>query len=127
MQSPTYAELVKELQVETGAVDDMKVSANRSSPVFNHLNAVAEGISMLGWIAVDPKPVDFIKQAMDSAQFYGDRVYKEYKDKYEYHDARARLDADSFAETIPKLNGFSLTTGFSKHSCTMSPNTTRRV
>ena len=73
-------EILKELQSMMGAVSDIR-EANRGSPVFNHLTTVSEGIAMLGWITIEPKPTDYVKDVLGSAQFYGNRVIKEYKDK----------------------------------------------
>lgn len=66
------------------AVSDLR-EANRASPLFNHLSAVSEGSAILGWVAVEPKPVDFIKESFDSARFYGNRVIQEYKEKEPAH------------------------------------------
>lgn len=63
-----------------GAVNDIR-EANRASPLFTHLTTVSEGIVMLGWITVDPKPADFVTECLSSAQFYGNRIIKEYKEK----------------------------------------------
>ncbi len=75
-------EILKELQAMIGTVNDIRV-ANRGSPIFTHLTTVSEGIAMLGWITTgtDPKPADFVTETLSSAQFYGNRVLKEYKDK----------------------------------------------
>ena len=80
IQSPVYMEILKELQSTIGMVNDIRV-ANRASPFFNHLTTVSEGIAMLGWITVEPKPLDYLTDMLSSAQFYGNRVMKEYKDK----------------------------------------------
>ncbi|KAL7750651.1 suppressor of rasval19 [Sorochytrium milnesiophthora] len=58
---------------------------NRSNPLFNHLTMVADGIPALGWILVEPTPAPYIGEMRDSAQFYGNRVIKEYKDKDKEH------------------------------------------
>ncbi len=63
-----------------GAVSDIR-EANRPSPLFHHLTTVSEGIAVLGWITIDPKPAAFIADMLGSAQFYGNRVIKEYKEK----------------------------------------------
>lgn len=75
-------EILKELQAMIGTVNDIRV-ANRGSPIFTHLTTVSEGIAMLGWITTgtDPKPADFVSETLSSAQFYGNRVLKEFKDK----------------------------------------------
>jgi len=80
IQSPVYMEILKELQTMMGAVGDIR-EANRGSVLFNHLTTVSEGIAMLGWITIEPKPADFVHETLSSAQFYGNRVLKEYKDK----------------------------------------------
>ncbi|KAI9322074.1 adenylate cyclase associated N terminal-domain-containing protein [Zopfochytrium polystomum] len=62
---------------------------NRGSPLFNHLSMVAEGVSALGWVAITAapglSPVSFVGEMKDSAQFYSQRVLKEYKDKDKTH------------------------------------------
>ena len=63
IQSPSYREILKELHL------------------FTHLSAVSEGVSVLGWITVEPKPADYVTEMLGTAQFYGNRVIKEYKEK----------------------------------------------
>ncbi|RKP08975.1 adenylate cyclase associated N terminal-domain-containing protein [Thamnocephalis sphaerospora] len=58
---------------------------NRSSPLFNHLSVVSEGSSALGWITVEPAPAPYISEMKDCAQFYANRVLKEYKEKEPKH------------------------------------------
>ena len=41
----------------------------------------AEGIPVLGWVTMKPKPCPFIKDTIGSAQFYTNRVLKDFKDK----------------------------------------------
>lgn len=73
-------ELLTDLQRSTDTIVNLR-EANRASPFFTHLTAVSEGIPALGWI-VEGKPGDFVTEMLGSAQFYGNRVLKEYKDKY---------------------------------------------
>ncbi|KAG8571858.1 hypothetical protein GDO81_011807 [Engystomops pustulosus] len=47
--------------------------------MFNHLSAISESISALGWIAVTPAPGPFVKEMADAAAFYTNRVLKDYK------------------------------------------------
>lgn len=63
-----------------GAVNDIR-EANRASPLFTHLTTVSEGIAVLGWITFEPKPADYVSEVLSSAQFYGNRIIKEYKEK----------------------------------------------
>jgi adenylyl cyclase-associated protein len=76
--------LVKPLQEAIQSVQEIK-NANRTNPHFNHLSAVAEGIPCLGWVMVEPTPAPFILEMRDSAQFYSNRVLKEFKDKDQAH------------------------------------------
>ncbi len=66
-----------------GSVNDIR-EANRGSPVFNHLTTVSEGVAVLGWITMEPKPASYITDTLGSAEFYGNRVLKEYKEKCEF-------------------------------------------
>ncbi|KAL9114474.1 MAG: hypothetical protein Q9227_001555 [Pyrenula ochraceoflavens] len=81
--NPQPPELLTELHHHTGAVDDIR-EANRPSPLFPHLSAISEGIVALGWI-VETRPADFVTDTLGSAQFFGNRVLKEYKDKDKAH------------------------------------------
>ena len=80
IQSPVYMEILKELQAMMGAVNDIR-EANRASPFFTHLTTVSEGIAVLGWITIEPKPAHYISEVLDSAKFYGNRIMKEFKEK----------------------------------------------
>ncbi|KAL8827138.1 MAG: hypothetical protein Q9191_003367 [Dirinaria sp. TL-2023a] len=84
IQSPSYREILKELQEMMGSVNDIR-ETNRGSSLFNHLSAVSEGVSVLGWITVEPKPADYVTEILGSTQFYGNRVIKEYKEKDRAH------------------------------------------
>ena len=81
IQSPVYMETLKELQETIGAVDGFRV-ANRGSPLSNHLTTVSEGIPMLGWVTIDAKPEEHVTEMFNAAEFYGNRVRKEYREKY---------------------------------------------
>lgn len=78
--NPQPPELLTELHHHTGAVDGIRES-NRPSVLFPHLSAISEGIVALGWI-VETRPADFVADTLGSAQFFGNRVLKEYKEKY---------------------------------------------
>ena len=80
IQSPAYMETLKDLQETFEAVDGVRIS-NRGSPLTSHLATVAESISMLGWVAMDTKPADYVSAMLEAAQYHGNRVIKEYKEK----------------------------------------------
>jgi adenylyl cyclase-associated protein len=73
-------ELLKPLQESITAVSDIR-DANRGSTVFNQLSAVSESIGVLAWVTVEPKPHKHVEESLGSAQYWGNRVLKEYKDK----------------------------------------------
>jgi adenylyl cyclase-associated protein len=76
---PQPPELLKELHMHLSAVDEIRES-NRASPLYQHLCAVADGILALGWL-VETRPADSIGDMLGGAQYYGNKVLKEYKDK----------------------------------------------
>ncbi|EXJ81707.1 hypothetical protein A1O1_07772 [Capronia coronata CBS 617.96] len=80
---PQPPELMTELHRYTSAVDEIR-EANRPSPLFTHLSAVSEGIVALGWI-VEKRPGDFVTDTLGGAQYYGNKVLKEYKEKDKAH------------------------------------------
>ncbi|XP_018564064.1 adenylyl cyclase-associated protein 1 [Anoplophora glabripennis] len=58
---------------------------HRSSPFFNHLSAISEGISALGWVTIATAPAPYVKEMNDASQFYTNRVLKEWKEKDKKH------------------------------------------
>ena len=84
MSSPEYTALLEPLQKALTEIAAIKDKA-RASPVFNHLSAVADGSPALGWVAVTPTPAPFVGDMKDSAQFYANRVIKDYKEKDASH------------------------------------------
>lgn len=75
-----YQELLKPINEALMAVGSIKES-NRGSSVFSQLSAVAEGIMVLAWVTVDNRPFKHVEESLGSAQFFGNRVLKEHKDK----------------------------------------------
>ena len=72
--------LLKPLQESITSVSDIR-DANRGSPFFNQLSAVSESINVLAWVTMDPKPHKHVEECLGSAQYWGNRVLKEYKEK----------------------------------------------
>ncbi|CAG0914059.1 unnamed protein product [Notodromas monacha] len=71
---------------------------HRSSPLFNHLSALSEGIPALGWVAVSPTPGPHVKEMADSAQFYTNRVLKDWKEKDKTHAEWVKALLEIFAD-----------------------------
>lgn len=57
--------------------------SNRPSPLFSHLSTVSEGIPALSWLYQN-KPAEFVLEFLAGAQYFGNPVLKEYKEKYVY-------------------------------------------
>lgn len=57
--------------------------ANRGDALSNHLSAVADGIMVLGWVSFENRPSKHVDESLGSAQFFGNKVLKEYREKYE--------------------------------------------
>lgn len=75
-----YQELLKPINEALMAVGSIKES-NRGSAVFSQLSAVSEGIMVLAWVTVENKPFKHVEESLGSAQFFGNRVLKEHKEK----------------------------------------------
>ncbi|KAG5984024.1 hypothetical protein E4U55_006320 [Claviceps digitariae] len=79
--TPTaYQNILKPVNDALMAVTELKDS-NRQDPMFTQLSAVADGIMMLAWITLDSRPYKHVESSLSSAQFFGNRVLKEQKDK----------------------------------------------
>lgn len=107
VSSSVFAELIKPLQEPLIAVTELREKNRSERVLFNHLSAVSEGIPAAGWVTVvsrradrayrwrvadhgscafaanlqEPKPGPFVNEMKDSAQFYTNRVIKEFKEK----------------------------------------------
>lgn len=90
--SPTAAILQKFYPTVSKHMEEIQAyrEKNRPSPLFNHLSAISEAIGAFGWISVAPAPSPFVKEMSDSAQFYTNRVLKDYKEKDQVHVQWAR-------------------------------------
>ncbi|CAM1511101.1 Fc.00g086140.m01.CDS01 [Cosmosporella sp. VM-42] len=73
-------ELLKPINEAVMGVNELKES-NRPDPMYTHLTTVAEGIMVLAWVAMDNRPYKHVEDSLASAQFFGNRVLKEQKDK----------------------------------------------
>lgn len=76
-----YQDLLKPINEALMAVSAIK-DANRGSSDFNQLSAVSEGIMVLAWVTVASRPFKQVEESLGAAQFFGNRVLKEFKDKY---------------------------------------------
>ena len=53
---------------------------NRGSKQFNHLSAVSEAVPAFGWVCVAPRPLDYMGEMIGAADFYLNRVLKDFKE-----------------------------------------------
>ncbi|CAN3368659.1 adenylyl cyclase-associated protein [Diutina catenulata] len=79
MSDPAFAKLLEPINERVGQIISIK-DKNRPSKFFNHLNTVAEGSPVLGWVVTET-PVSFVGDSRDSAKFWSDRVLKDCKDQ----------------------------------------------
>lgn len=91
--SEVFSRFLLPLQKSLISINDMK-EKHRASKMYDHLSAVSECAASLGWIAVKSTPAAFVGDMKDSAQFFANRVIKEYKDKDTNHVAWARCLLD---------------------------------
>ncbi|KAI1066579.1 suppressor of rasval19 [Fusarium irregulare] len=77
---PVYESLIKPINDALMAVTEIKDN-NRPSPMITQLSTVSEGIMVLAWVTVDTRPYKHVDECLGAAQFFGNRVLKEAKDK----------------------------------------------
>jgi len=75
---------MKPIGEKISSVQDLR-NKSRGDKLFNHLSAISEGISCLGWVSVPNTPVSFVKEMLPSSQFYTNKIRVEYKGKDETH------------------------------------------
>ena len=80
-----FMEFLKELQASIEKTDEFK-QTNREEALKDPLSLVADGVGSLGWVSIPEgaatTPHDYIKELFGGAQMYGNKVLKEYRDKY---------------------------------------------
>ena len=80
-----FLELLGPTQGALDAVTSIR-EKNRASKFFNHLAAIGEGISALGWVTMEgAEAPKYVGEMRDASQFYGNRVVREYKDRFVFH------------------------------------------
>lgn len=83
MSSNDYMEVLKDLQEAITKTDEIR-QVNRASPLKDHLAMVADGVGALGWITFEsnPKPAEYVAELFGGAQIFGNKVLKEFKEKF---------------------------------------------
>jgi len=85
---------------------------NRKDAKFNHLNTVAEGINILGWVAVEPTPGPFAKDVIPSSEFWSNKILKEVRGKDETQENWVKA-FNGFLKALPPYIQQHHTTGLS--------------
>lgn len=78
--SKEFQELVTPVVQIINAVDGNK-EKSRKTPEYDHLTAVADSIYVLIWVTITPKPHKHVEEMLQSAEYYGNKVLKAYKEK----------------------------------------------
>ncbi|CAD5115963.1 DgyrCDS4893 [Dimorphilus gyrociliatus] len=97
----TLAGLIKPLSEKIQAITAFR-EKNRASKFFNHLSAIGESVTALGWVTVKPTPVPYIREMSDAGQFYTNRVLKDFKEKDTTHVDWVK----AWLQTLNKLQGY---------------------
>lgn len=80
-QTADFQTILQPMNEAAMAAIEIKESS-RGDKSYNHLSAVADGIMILGWIGVENRPYKHVDEFLGSAQFFGNKVTKEFRDKY---------------------------------------------
>ncbi|CDO92026.1 unnamed protein product [Kluyveromyces dobzhanskii CBS 2104] len=75
--SPAFIEGLTPINENIFSIGELK-EENRNSKYFPHLNAISEGSPLFSWIA-GPTPVSTITDFKDAAQFWTNRILKEFR------------------------------------------------
>lgn len=84
MADAGFLALLKPINETIEQINQLK-DTNRGTKTANHLATISEGASVLGWIVSDT-PVLLIPEFKDSAQFWANRVVKEYKTEPQHQE-----------------------------------------
>eukprot|EP00186_Timspurckia_oligopyrenoides_P001100 CAMPEP_0182443262 /NCGR_PEP_ID=MMETSP1172-20130603/2033_1 /TAXON_ID=708627 /ORGANISM="Timspurckia oligopyrenoides, Strain CCMP3278" /LENGTH=953 /DNA_ID=CAMNT_0024638469 /DNA_START=140 /DNA_END=2998 /DNA_ORIENTATION=- len=71
--------LVGDIAAEMGKVGEYGGSVPPRDDLFNHVSAISESVSALGWVVLDSKPVPYITDAEGAGEFYLSKVLMKYK------------------------------------------------
>ncbi|CAG8958475.1 hypothetical protein HYFRA_00009789 [Hymenoscyphus fraxineus] len=80
MDSPMFMELLKPLQEAISDVNEVRDKNRSKKEIWHHLSAVSESISVIAWVTLESKPAKMIEDCLPSAEYWGNRVLKEFKE-----------------------------------------------
>ncbi|ODQ68218.1 hypothetical protein NADFUDRAFT_68497 [Nadsonia fulvescens var. elongata DSM 6958] len=96
MSDPVFMELLTPISDNISKLNEIREN-NRTSKFSNHLATVAEGAASIGWIGAQSSPAPMIGDFKEGAEFYGNRVLKEYRDVDKKHAEWVKLYFDTFS------------------------------
>lgn len=79
--SPVFMDIIKDLRTKLELVQTIR-DQNYKCPEENNLAMLSEGVGMLGWVMVKPKPDEHVNDILGGAQMYGNRVLTRWKSEY---------------------------------------------
>jgi hypothetical protein len=79
---PAYQALLKDTSEALTAAANVTETDKGPRKYINQLKMVAEGAAALGWVTVEPKPAPYVKDTKESAEFYANRIIKEFKERW---------------------------------------------
>jgi adenylyl cyclase-associated protein len=84
---PTWMDILQDLQKAMQEAESAKTTSREAS-LRNPIQMVADGVGALGWVTLDEsqgqKPHEQILELLGGAQMYGNKVLREFKDKYDW-------------------------------------------
>ncbi|EJD05958.1 uncharacterized protein FOMMEDRAFT_119381 [Fomitiporia mediterranea MF3/22] len=83
--SKTFTSLQEPIGKGVTAVMQVPEKNRKERVWYNHLMVISEGIPSVGWVGVEPKPGPHVAQMKEAAEFYGNKVIKEFKEKEPKH------------------------------------------
>jgi len=103
-RKPDDAQMQQLLKPTSDKISEIQAfrEKSRRSDFFNHLSAISESVSALGWVVVAPTPAPYIKEMNDAGQFYTNRVLKDWKEKDANHVAWVK----AWIATLTELQGY---------------------
>ncbi|GAA93473.1 uncharacterized protein L969DRAFT_93445 [Mixia osmundae IAM 14324] len=119
--SSTYGKMLQPMSEAITAAGKVQ-EKGRERKFANHLKMVEEGIPSLAWVTIVKTPAPFIKEMRDAAEFYTNRIIKEFKET----DAEQIEWARSFLALLDSLRQYVIkhhTTGVSWNAKGVDPET----
>jgi len=103
-QQPNPTSLGELLKPTGDCIDEIQAYREkmRRCDFFNHLSALSEAVSALGWVTISPAPAPFVQEMNHAGQFYTNRVLKDWKEKNHVHVEWVK----SWLQTLTELQAY---------------------